>query len=30
MLLHASLYAGLPATLEGFRIAREVFAEAGQ
>jgi 4-carboxymuconolactone decarboxylase len=30
MLLHASLYAGLPAALEGFRIAGEVFAEAGQ
>ena len=30
MLLHASLYAGIPAAVEGFRIASEVFAEAGQ
>jgi len=30
MLLHASLYGGLPAALEGFRIAGEVFAETGQ
>jgi 4-carboxymuconolactone decarboxylase len=30
VLLHASLYAGIPAAVEGFRIATEVFAEAGQ
>jgi 4-carboxymuconolactone decarboxylase len=30
LLLHASLYAGIPAAVEGFRIATEVFAEAGQ
>ena len=30
MLLHASLYAGIPAAVEGFRIAGEVFSEAGQ
>jgi 4-carboxymuconolactone decarboxylase len=30
MLLHASLYAGIPAAVEGFRIASEVFAEEGQ
>jgi 4-carboxymuconolactone decarboxylase len=30
MLLHASLYAGIPAAVEGFRIAGEVFAEAGR
>ena len=30
MLLHASLYAGIPAAVEGFRIAREVFEEAGR
>jgi 4-carboxymuconolactone decarboxylase len=30
LLLHASLYAGIPAAVEGFRIAGEVFAEAGQ
>lgn len=30
MLMHASLYAGIPAAVEGFRIASEVFAEAGQ
>jgi 4-carboxymuconolactone decarboxylase len=28
LLLHASLYAGIPAAVEGFRIAGEVFAEA--
>ena len=27
MLLHASLYAGIPAAVEGFRIASEVLAE---
>jgi len=27
MLLHASLYAGIPAAVEGFRIAAEVLAE---
>jgi 4-carboxymuconolactone decarboxylase len=27
MLMHASLYAGIPAAVEGFRIASEVFAE---
>jgi alkylhydroperoxidase/carboxymuconolactone decarboxylase family protein YurZ len=30
MLIHASLYAGIPAAVEGFRIAAEVFAEQGQ
>ena len=30
MLFHASLYAGIPAAVEGFRIAREVFEEAGR
>ena len=30
LLLHASLYAGIPAAVEGFRIAGEVFAEAGR
>jgi 4-carboxymuconolactone decarboxylase len=30
LLLHASLYAGIPAAVEGFRIAREVFAESGR
>ena len=30
MLLHASLYAGIPAAVEGFRIASEVFAEQGR
>jgi 4-carboxymuconolactone decarboxylase len=30
LLLHASLYAGIPAAVEGFRIAGEVFAEQGQ
>ena len=30
LLLQASLYAGIPAAVEGFRIASEVFAEQGQ
>jgi 4-carboxymuconolactone decarboxylase len=30
MLMHASLYAGIPAAVEGFRIASEVFAEQGR
>jgi 4-carboxymuconolactone decarboxylase len=30
LLLHASLYAGIPAAVEGFRIAGEVFAESGR
>ena len=30
MLIHASLYAGIPAAVEGFRIAAEVLAEQGQ
>jgi len=30
MLMHASLYAGIPAAVEGFRIAAEVFAETGR
>jgi 4-carboxymuconolactone decarboxylase len=30
LLLQASLYAGIPAAVEGFRIASEVFAEAGR
>jgi 4-carboxymuconolactone decarboxylase len=30
MLMHASLYAGIPAAVEGFRIAGEVLAEQGE
>ena len=29
ILLHAMLYAGVPAAVDGFRCAREVFAELG-
>ncbi len=30
LLIHASLYAGIPAAVEGFRIVSEVFAEQGK